>query len=122
MPNEPINGREPAFSEEDIQQEELGPRGVPGKESPAKMTPQAEKNTQKDPPTGYTKYSLPLDHDNDNREGQQQSNHDNYSGDEQLAHGRSGIAIGRRNSSVRFSSRTMIRFPLPASSGLSSAT
>jgi hypothetical protein len=36
MPSEPINGREPTFSEEDLQREELGPRGVPGKESPAK--------------------------------------------------------------------------------------
>jgi hypothetical protein len=31
MPDKPINGREPEFSEEDIQREELGPRGVPGK-------------------------------------------------------------------------------------------
>jgi hypothetical protein len=54
MPDKPINGREPEFSEEDIQREELGPRGVPGKESPAKMTPQAEKNTPRDPDTGYT--------------------------------------------------------------------
>jgi hypothetical protein len=55
MPTDkPINGREPEFSEEDIQREELGPRGVPGKESPAKMTPQGEKNTPKDPDTGHT--------------------------------------------------------------------
>jgi len=43
MPEKPINGREPEFSEEDIQREQLGPRGVPGKPSPAKMTPQREK-------------------------------------------------------------------------------
>lgn len=55
MPDKPINGREPEFSEEDLQREELGPRGVPGKESPAKMTPLAEKNTPKDPDTGHTK-------------------------------------------------------------------
>jgi hypothetical protein len=34
MPNEPINGREPDESEDDMQREKLGPRGVPGKESP----------------------------------------------------------------------------------------
>jgi hypothetical protein len=51
MPNKPINGREPEFSEEDMQREELGPRGVPGKKSPAKMTPQAEKNTPNDQDT-----------------------------------------------------------------------
>ena len=33
MPDEPINGREPEFSEEDLQREALGPRGVPGKEN-----------------------------------------------------------------------------------------
>ncbi len=54
MPDKPINGREPEFSEEDLQREQLGPRGVPGKKSPAKMTPQAEKNTPKDPDTGHT--------------------------------------------------------------------
>ena len=55
MPDTPINGREPEFSEEDMQREALGPRGVPGKPSPSKMTPQAEKNTPKDPDTGHTK-------------------------------------------------------------------
>jgi hypothetical protein len=43
MPKAPINGRESNFSEEDLQREELGPRGVRGKESPAEMTPQREK-------------------------------------------------------------------------------
>jgi hypothetical protein len=28
MPKEPINGPEPTFSEDDIQREQLGPRGV----------------------------------------------------------------------------------------------
>jgi hypothetical protein len=37
MPDD--NGREPDKSEDDIQCEKLGHRGVPGKESPTKMTP-----------------------------------------------------------------------------------
>jgi hypothetical protein len=47
MPDDPINGREPNFSEDDIQRDQLGPRGVPGKQDPAKMTPQREKKTPK---------------------------------------------------------------------------
>lgn len=39
MPDKPIDGREPNFSEEDLQREKLGPRSVPGKESPTKRTP-----------------------------------------------------------------------------------
>lgn len=54
MPTERINGREPEKSEDDIQREQLGPRGVPGKESPAKMTPQREKKTPKDVDPGHT--------------------------------------------------------------------
>jgi hypothetical protein len=54
MPDEPINGREPNFSEEDLQREQLGPRGVPGKDSPTKMTPQREKKTPKDVDPGHT--------------------------------------------------------------------
>jgi hypothetical protein len=54
MTDEPINGREPDRSEEDIQREKLGPRGVPGKESPAKMTPQREKKTSKEVDPGHT--------------------------------------------------------------------
>jgi hypothetical protein len=34
-------------TEDDIAREKLGPRGVPGLESPAKMTPQREKKTPK---------------------------------------------------------------------------
>jgi len=34
-------------TEDDIAREKLGPRGVPGAESPAKMTPQREKKTPK---------------------------------------------------------------------------
>jgi hypothetical protein len=52
MPEEPINGREPSFSEDDLQREELGPRGVPG--NPTKMTPQREKKTPKNVNPGHT--------------------------------------------------------------------
>jgi hypothetical protein len=51
---EPINGREPDKSEEDMQRETLGPRGIAGKESPTKMTPQREKKTPKDVDPGHT--------------------------------------------------------------------
>jgi|SRR5689334_9942256 hypothetical protein len=39
------NGIEPAFSEDDIQRDLFGPRGVPGAPDPAKMTPQRQKKT-----------------------------------------------------------------------------
>jgi hypothetical protein len=45
--NRDPNGVEPDFSEDDIQREQLGPRGVPGAPDPAKMTPQREKKTPK---------------------------------------------------------------------------
>ena len=48
------NGVEPAFSEDDIQREKFGPRGVPGAPDPAKMTPQREKKTPKDVDPGHT--------------------------------------------------------------------
>jgi hypothetical protein len=54
MPEEPINGREPDFSEEDIQRAKFGARGVPGKPDPAKMTPQREKKTPKNVDPGHT--------------------------------------------------------------------
>lgn len=54
MAKEPINGREPKFSEENIQREKLGPRGVPGKPDEAKMTPQQEKNTPRNVDPGHT--------------------------------------------------------------------
>ena len=44
---QPIDGEEPDKSEDDIQRELLGPRGVPGAPDPARMTPQVEKNTPK---------------------------------------------------------------------------
>src|SRR3569833_658780 len=45
-PPEP-NGVEPSRYEDDIQREQLGPRGVPGAPDPARMTPQREKKTPK---------------------------------------------------------------------------
>jgi hypothetical protein len=54
MAEEPINGREPELSEEDKQRDKLGPRGVPGKDDPAKMTPQQKKNTPNNPDLGHT--------------------------------------------------------------------
>ena len=33
------------FSEDDLQREQLGPRGIPGQPDPAKMTPQRKKKT-----------------------------------------------------------------------------
>lgn len=47
------NGVEPDFSEDDIQREQLGPRGVPGAPDPAKMTPQREKKTPKSIDQGH---------------------------------------------------------------------
>ena len=53
MPKEPIDGPEPTFSEDDIQREQLGPRGVPGVEDPAKMTPQRGKKMPKNVDPGH---------------------------------------------------------------------
>ena len=47
------NGVEPLRSEDDIQRDQLGPRGVPGAPDPAKMTPQREK-TPKHIDPGHT--------------------------------------------------------------------
>lgn len=52
-PREP-NGVEPPLSEDDIQREQLGPRGVPGAPDPARMTPQREKKTPKHIESGHT--------------------------------------------------------------------
>jgi len=38
-----VNGVEPEKSEDDIQREQLGPRGVPGAPDPAKMTAQRQR-------------------------------------------------------------------------------
>jgi hypothetical protein len=40
-------GEDDRPTEDDIAREKLGPRGVPGEPSPAKMTPQREKKTPK---------------------------------------------------------------------------
>ena len=52
-PREP-NGVEPEFSEDDIQRQQFGPRGVPGAPDPAKMTPQREKKQPKTVDPGHT--------------------------------------------------------------------
>jgi len=53
MPKEPIDGPEPTFSEDDIQREQLRPRGAPGAEDPAKMTPQRQKKMPKNVDPGH---------------------------------------------------------------------
>jgi hypothetical protein len=50
----PENGVEPPKSEDDLQRELLGPRGVPGAPDPAKMTPQRAKKTPRDVDSGHT--------------------------------------------------------------------
>jgi hypothetical protein len=50
----PENGTEPAMSEDDLQREQLGPRGIPGAPDPAKMTPQRDKKTPKNVDPGHT--------------------------------------------------------------------
>ena len=44
----------PRQSEDDIQREQLGPRGVPGQPDPARMTPQRQKKTPKHIDPGHT--------------------------------------------------------------------
>jgi hypothetical protein len=41
-------------TEDDIQREKLGPRGVPGEPDPAKMTPQRDKKTPRHSDPGHT--------------------------------------------------------------------
>jgi hypothetical protein len=41
-------------TEDDIQREKLGPRGVPGEPDPARMTPQRAKKTPKNIDPGQT--------------------------------------------------------------------
>jgi hypothetical protein len=48
------NGVEPTKSEDDLQREKLGPRGVPGGRDPVKMTPQRDKKTPKIIDPGHT--------------------------------------------------------------------
>ena len=44
-----VTDNKPRKTEDDIQREQFGPRGVPGAPDPAKMTPQREKKTPKKP-------------------------------------------------------------------------
>jgi hypothetical protein len=50
----PTNSTEPRKTEDDLQREQLGPRGIPGAPDPAKMTPQREKKTPKNNDPGHT--------------------------------------------------------------------
>jgi hypothetical protein len=50
----PSNGTEPRKTEDDLQPEQLGPRGIPGAPDPAKMTPQRDKKTPKHDDPGHT--------------------------------------------------------------------
>jgi len=52
--NVELNGVEPAKSEDDLQREKFGPRGVPGDPDPVKMTPQRDKKTPKNVDPGHT--------------------------------------------------------------------
>ncbi|WP_398473460.1 hypothetical protein [Tardiphaga sp.] len=52
--NGQISDADPRPSEEDLQRQELGPRGVPGKADPAKMTPQRDKKTPLSSDPGHT--------------------------------------------------------------------
>jgi hypothetical protein len=42
------NGVSPPFSEDDLQREQLGPRGVPGQPNPTRMPPQSEQERPKE--------------------------------------------------------------------------
>jgi hypothetical protein len=50
----PQNGVSPSFTEDDLQRRELGPRGVPRAEDPARMTPQRDKKTPDSEFDGHT--------------------------------------------------------------------
>jgi hypothetical protein len=49
-----LGDTKPRLSEDDIQREKFGPRGVPGQSDPARMVPQQEKNTPKHIDPGHT--------------------------------------------------------------------
>lgn len=59
-PNQPkfprplSENRDHLKTEDDMQREHLGPRGVPGESDPARMTPQQKKNIPLDPGDGHT--------------------------------------------------------------------
>ena len=48
------NGVEPAFSEDERQRAQLGPRGVPGQPDPARMNPQRAQKTPEGDFDGHT--------------------------------------------------------------------
>ena len=48
------NAVEPRRSEDDIQRDQLGPRGVPGSPDPVRVTPQRDKKTPKPIDPGHT--------------------------------------------------------------------
>jgi hypothetical protein len=55
MKQRPLSeNRDHLKTEDEMQREELGPRGVPGEPDPARMTPQQKKNTPKDIDDGHT--------------------------------------------------------------------
>jgi hypothetical protein len=43
-----LDDGQPRLSEDDIQRQQFGPRGVPGKADPARMVPQRKKKTPSD--------------------------------------------------------------------------
>jgi hypothetical protein len=45
---------EPRPNEEDLQREQLGPRGIPHQKLPVRMTPQREKKTSENNDPGHT--------------------------------------------------------------------
>jgi hypothetical protein len=49
-----LDDGKPRQSEDDMQREQFGPRGVPGKPDPAKMVPQRRKKTPSDFDPGHT--------------------------------------------------------------------
>ncbi|MFN3349934.1 hypothetical protein [Pseudorhodoplanes sp.] len=59
-PNQPkiprplSENRDHLKTEDEMQREHLGPRGVPGEPDPARMTPQLLKNTPSNPDDGHT--------------------------------------------------------------------
>jgi hypothetical protein len=54
MPREPVNGREPEYSDDDIQREDLEPHGAPGIDRQSKLTPQREKKATRNVDPGQT--------------------------------------------------------------------
>ncbi len=49
-----VDDGKPRLTEDEIQREQFGPRGVPGKSDPAKMVPQRRKKTPSDFDPGHT--------------------------------------------------------------------